>query len=157
MEAPGLEFTPPPEGKPYLGDLEVVSGLVNHFAYRVLEIESAFRAGKPGYENAQQRIEAMAAKAGAAIMGNDPEFSVAPWQNRDRLGTVLRLTTPGIQYLDDPGVKFFEWMALGLVKIARAMEQGMPDEAAGPKVRVLLDDAIQKIIGIKGIPGESRG
>jgi hypothetical protein len=154
MEANGLEFTPAPEGKPYLGEFQVVAGLVNAFADRVLGIESAFRSGKPGFEDAQALIETLAAAAGAAVMGRDPAYTTAPWQTPERLGTVLRLTTPGIQYLDDPGVKFFEWLALELVKIARAMEKGMPEEAAGPKVRVLLDGAIDKILGVTGIPGE---
>ena len=157
MEAPGLEFTLPPEGKPYLGEMEVVSTLVNHFADRVLAIESAFRTGKPGFEDAMGRVQALAQDAGDAIMGRSPAYTAAPWQNPERLGMVLRLTTPGIHYGDDYGPKFFECIALELVKLNRAMEKGTAPQEIGSRVRVLLDDAIAKILGVKGIPGEGHG
>ena len=151
-DASPLQLPTPPEDKPYLGQLEVVSALVNHFADQVLRIESAFRTGKPGFEDAQARIEALALAAGDAIMGRSVAYATAPWQNPERLGTVLRLTTPGIHYGDDYGVKFFEYIALQLVKLNRVMEKGTAPEEIGARVRSLLDDAIDKIIGTKGIP-----
>jgi hypothetical protein len=157
MEAIGFEFTPAPEGKPYLGEMDVVGSLVNNFADRVLAIESAFRAGKPGFEDAQVKIEALAQENGDAIMGRNPAYTAAPWQTDERLGKVLRLTTPGIHCGDDSGPKFFEYLALELVKLNRAMERGTAPEEIGSRVRVLLDDAIAKILGLKGIPGEEHG
>jgi hypothetical protein len=77
-ESEGIVFPDLDKGKPYLGDLKAVTTLVNYFADQVLEAESGFRMGKPGFRNAQQRIQKLCDTYGDMIMGEHPDVEVAP-------------------------------------------------------------------------------
>lgn len=151
-EAEGFVFPDLDKSKPYLGDHKAVTTLVNYFADQVLEAESGFRMGKPEFKNAQARIQKLCDTYGDMIMGENPDVESAPWQNRDRLGFVIRRTIPGIKFGDDYGRKYFEYLALALINYNRRMERGEAAESIGQQIRVDLNDAIKLILGLKQVP-----
>lgn len=151
-EAEGFVFPDLDKSKPYLGDHKAVSTLINYFADQVLEAESGFRMGKPEFRNAQQRIQKLCDAYGDMIMGENPNVEAAPWQNRDRLGFVIRRTIPGIKYGDDYGRRYFEYLALQIIKRNRQLERGEAAESVGLQLRFTLDEAIKLILGLKKVP-----
>lgn len=151
-EANGFSLPDIPQGKPYLGNLQVVTEFVNRFAHEVLRIEGAFRGGTPGYEDAQERIETVAKDYGRAIMGDSEEYAAAEWQNPKQLGLWINLSVPGVHYGDDYGAKLFEFLATNLINYNRRMERGEARESVGQQIRGHLDEVIAMIMGLKGVP-----
>lgn len=146
-EKDGFIYTPPETDKPYLGDLDNVRTLVAGFANEVAEAYSAYLAGDPDARNALEQIGVMCREHGDTIMGRDEEIEVAPWQNPSHLGASLRRAAK-LPIDADPGEAYFRFLALQVIKGCKAVNDGMSPIEAGPRLQEILDDAVQRILGV---------
>lgn len=145
-----LHFEAPPSDKPSLGDSGVVTRPVNEFAQGVIGIRNDFLAGKLGADNPMKRIEALAANAGDMIMGRNPDFHAMEWQNPIRLGSKIRYLCTEIRTYPDPGQAFFMFLAKQVTASMIAVEeQRLEPEQAATKLRPVLEDVVDRIVGAK--------
>lgn len=144
----GFYFTPPPKGKPYLGDSSVVHGLISAFANDVMAEYHKYLAALPGGMDAQVKIAAMAKRYGDIFMGRNPNYAPAPWHCPARMGGKLRFAVASIKGDDDPGEGFFRALAVDCCQASKAMADGMSEEEAGPRLQEILEDAAKWMLGV---------
>lgn len=145
----GLVFEGNPSGKPSLGDYTTVDRLVTGFAHDVLNVRKDFHAGKPGGDKPLERIEELAQHYGDIFMGRNDAYQAQPWNNPIRLGSKIRVLLNGTSDPDE-GKSLFVWVASNVVRSSQAVEQGsMTDEAAGKKLREVLDGVVAMLLGIR--------
>jgi len=136
--------------KPSLGDPDVVRGLVSEFASQVVAVRKDYNAGKVAGEAAQARIAELGLEYGKIIMGFDSAYSALPWNDPTRLGRRIRLVTPAIDGITDPGAQLFLTLAGSLVELAVAHEEGrLPDEEVKSQADVMLEDVANLILGLR--------
>lgn len=133
--------------KKSLADPLVVHDFVGHFANDVMLAYSDFLAGKRLGDEVKQQIEGYVAEYGAAFMGRDPRYEIAPWQGvklRRRLLGYL----PKMHVSDDPGEALFRDLALDCIKCSMALADGYSDEEVGAGLKRTLDDTRNLILGV---------
>jgi len=137
-------------GKPSLGDLHVVSWLVRHFAQAVLIKRAAFHAGEDGAHDPLPAIETEARQMAVAFQGHDDRFDAQPWNTPARIGNLFRVLCPDeTRQYGDPVQGFFMWIAGQLLAMTMAIESGEPEADIKPKIDAMLDDATQRLLGVK--------
>lgn len=142
----GFDMDPTPDGRPYMGDMAVVSGLVETFYKGVLRARHDYVADAATREASLQLIEDYCSECGDIILGRDPDYQPAPW-NGPRLGGTIRALVPGINPQEDMGAEYFRWLAKQVLSVATAMEQGMADEEAGPLLQAGMRQAVRFLLG----------
>jgi hypothetical protein len=142
----GIEL-PERDGRPYLGEVAVVSGLVHNFVTGVMQARHAFAAGTATREASLQDIEDWCFEMGHIFLGEDPSYQPAPW-NGPRLAGRIRALIPGVRGEEHAGVEYFRWLAKQVLALCTAMEGGMADQEAGPIVKQGMLEAVQFLTGV---------
>jgi hypothetical protein len=140
-----------PEGdRPSLGSVDVVQGLVSEFAAHVVDVRKRYNQDKLTSTQAQASVRELASEFGGVVMGRDQRYQAMPWNDPTRLGRRIKLVTPAIDGIDDPGEQLFLTLGLSLVELAAAHEgERMSDEDVQGKVQEMLLDAAQLILGTR--------
>lgn len=145
----GFDFQAPATSKPYLGDYAVVQKIVKDFADDAFTIIHEFSTGVEGAENHESQMRDLCIATGNIFMGRSDDYEAAPWQNPERLGAYLRHAVASIKGDVDPGSAFFEWVAVQLIKCSKSLDRGMAEEQAGPMLKELLDDVVNRMLGVQ--------
>lgn len=132
----------------YLGDPSVVGMVVTTFVWQVLDAFKAFQRREKTRDEAMATIENLAKKAGGALVGEVPgyvpaEVSPAPLRGRIRAQDAIPLH-PG----EEPEVSLFRWLGVQAVQAAKAIEEGMAGEEAGPALQIVMRDTVRLILGV---------
>ncbi|MGY6278179.1 hypothetical protein [Methylomonas sp. MgM2] len=132
----------------YLGNAQVVHKFVGDFANEVISTYDQFLAGTKPTDQVQQEINVIIKRYRDALMGEDPNWEIAPWQGK-RLRGKCRAWVP-MHGLDDPIEAFFHHLALQCVKAAMSIAAGkMSNEQIGQQLKRMLDDYRSRILGVK--------
>ena len=144
----GFILEPRTSQKPYLGDQEVVQGLLSAFANDVMAEYHKFLAAEPGGMDAQANISAMAKRYGDIFMGRSPNYEAAPWQSVARMGGKLRYAVDSIKGEDDPGEGYFRFIAAQCLQASQGLAKGMEDEDVGFRLEIVLEEAAKRLLGV---------
>lgn len=137
-------------GKPSLGQLAVVSGMVRAFIQRVLDIRAAWHAGDERARDPIALYTEDARRMGDVFMGRDARFDAQPWNSMRRLGITLRVLLPDeAEHYGDPGTGLFMWLATQASAAAAEIEGGQPEQELRAKLDAVADDVTQRLLGIK--------
>ncbi len=135
-----------------LGD---VSKLVNEFAGGVFLTRAKWHAGDAKAKDPLELIAADAARCGKIIMGEDPHWAPQPWNDRRRLGAIMKVLLPELteQCDGDSGKALFMWLAGQLVEVAQAVEDGLlSEQQAKPEIARLCFETAGRIMGTGDLP-----
>lgn len=136
--------------RPSLGDLGVVRALVSEFATRIVELRKQYNQDQVTGEQAQERVRALAREYGDVVMGRDASYFALPWNDPARLGRRIRLVTPPVDGVEDPGEQLFVTIGTSLMALAAAHEQDrVSDEDAEKHAQGMLEDTANLLVGIR--------
>lgn len=142
-------FAASPSGRPHLGNVEVVEGLVSQFAREVMDIRHVFRAGRPSADKPVPAIEALAKHYGDIFLGADARYAPAPGNTRSRMGAVFRYLAPASEVAarpGEPGTAFFIYVAQIVTAAAIGLERGRPEAEVGPELQRALQSVVDRIL-----------
>lgn len=140
-----------PDGNtPYLGSVQALRAVLEEYVRRVMVAYDEFLQGREGADVVLPKIEALAREYGDIIMGRNPHYRIAPWQERHRLGAHLRYWHPEeISRDDEPGEGYFRWLAAQCIAASQEMAAGsMTDEEAGTELGEILQDSAERLAGL---------
>ena len=136
--------------RPSLGNADVVRGLVSEFAGKVVDVRKAYNQDKFTGEQAQERVRALAHQYGDIVMGRNGAYDALPWNSPAKLGLRIRLVTPEIEGITDPGELLFVTVGTSLSSLAAAHEAGrLTDAAAESHTKEMLEDTANLILGVR--------
>jgi hypothetical protein len=146
----GFIFTPPPEGKPYLGNLSTVNAVVQRFADAISTANHEFHTGVLTRDECLEKMHTACTEMGEAFAGNDDEYTIAPWQG-SRLAARVRTHLPAAQGGDDASAiaAHFEWVATQLTHAYNHAATGTADEQIGPVVKTGLSSLVKMLLGVE--------
>lgn len=142
-----IRFTP--EDIPSLADPSVVSKLIRDFTSGVMDEYMAFQHSRQTRDQSLASIYDLARECGDIIMGRNPDYDTAEWQNPMRLGAQIRAQEVfSFKSASDPGEVFFRWLATQVIHACKELDDGTAREAVGQKLAATLKSAKNFILGI---------
>lgn len=151
---PNENFTriePTLDGRPFLGDMNTVNSLVEHFVRAVLRTMDDFHAGKIERQAGIDAVEALCKEYGTIFAGNDERYQPAQWLG-SRLAGRIMASVPGSKWgesVDNAVAEYFRWLSKQIIKVHTEMHKGMADEEAGPVVQCGMKDAVAFLLGVR--------
>lgn len=137
-------------GKPSLGDAQVVSWLVRHFAKGVLDTRAGFMTGKADMKEPLAVIEREAREMAAIFQGHDERFDAQPWNTPARIGNLCRVLCPEeTKQYGDPVAGLFMWIAGQTLALMMEIEETGDEASVKPRIDATLEDIIARLLGVK--------
>jgi hypothetical protein len=139
---------------PYLGDPEVVEGLVRQFLSDVVAARKGYNADELDAEQAQEKVKRSAKRHADIFMGRavfeKPEdgFAVPPWNSPAQLGRYL--VGKGLDPDEDEACESLFLLTANLVLDAMAEHEDdkIDDETAQFRTDVAVEQAVQMLLGL---------
>jgi 8-oxo-dGTP pyrophosphatase MutT (NUDIX family) len=135
------------ENQPFLGDREVVTGLVETFTKTIIDVQMDFHHGKIDRATCLDRMHELCMEYGRIVMGEDARYRPAPW-NGLRLGTKIRTTIKATKPFSHEGDFLFRWLAGTTVRALDEMADGSPDEETGPRLQEYMVKVVNLLIEV---------
>jgi hypothetical protein len=137
------------KGVTYLGDINVIEDIVKTFTSDVMHQLDLFHSQETTRDAAMASIEASCKEFGDILAGENPLYEPAPWHGPRLAGKILALV-PGVKGANVPTTcgNYFRWLAVQITQVHNAMNEGMPDEEAGPTIKVGIKSAIEFLAGL---------
>lgn len=146
----GNDFGFSMDPRPSLGDSNVVRGLVSEFAAAIVDARKQYNQDKLTGDQAQAQVRELAKEYGDIVMGRDSRYFALPWNDPARLGRRIRLVTPPVDGVEDPGEQLFVTIGTSLMALAAAHEQDrVSDEDAEKHAQGMLEDTANLLVGIR--------
>lgn len=145
---PQLSVAPVDPTRKYLGGASVVHEFVGHFANDVMRAYDGYLAARVPAAESQAQINDLVKEYGAAFMGKDQRYEIAPWQGIMLRQMVMRLLESRYNGDVDCGEQFFTDLALQCVKCCIGLSKGHPEEEVGKNLKGMLDYYRGLILGM---------
>ena len=119
----------PSGDRPYLGDPEVVLGLVRHFGTSVVDVRKRYNLDTLTADGAMKAVDDLTGEYGRIFMGRDPRYQALPWNSPEQLGQHIHTRLPEAGDDPDPGKAAFLALARSLLDVAVEHENGRLGDA----------------------------
>jgi hypothetical protein len=140
-------FAAPATDRPYLGDLDVIRGLVETFTKTVIDAQMDFHHGKIDRATCLDRLHELSMEYGRIVLGEDARYEPAPWSG-PRLGAQIRATIKASKPFDHEGDFLFRWLAGITIRTLDEMADGAPDDVTGPRLQEYMVKVVNLLLGV---------
>ena len=90
-----------------------------------------------------------AKRCGAIIMGRDPGFHATDFIRSGMLAAHIRAQDAvSFKVSQEPGEAFFRCIGAQAIEAAKALDEGMAPEEAGPRLQICMRSATNLILGL---------
>lgn len=134
---------------PSLGDMQVVTSLVQQFLADVAETRRAYNAAEIDHEAAIDKTLSLQREYAAIFRGERPEFYATFWNTGGQLASHIMSTLGKPDDVDDPIEGYFACIAVLLLKVMVQHENGsMTDDTVQFQIEAAIDGAVRILLGL---------